>query len=232
MKKLLIVLITSMLTLSACASNNAPQPETQHEFTIEELGDTIAAAGAFWEDWWNLTGRFDFNQHFELFEGEPLPEHYVTFSDEHNAWMERQSVLFEEHLAKFPQHLLDIGAAFEILLPSSGFTSLDDIRNYLLQYYTESWIDVELPREMLIFAEYDGVLFVNVTRAGFPRPSWETATYTLVEQDGSHTVVETTVLMSMWHIGHEHVHSWEAHHLITFIDGRIDSGGNWPWFAE
>ena len=33
------------------------------------------------------------------------------------------------------------------LLPESGFKSLSEVRNYLLKYYTESWVDCQLSRE-------------------------------------------------------------------------------------
>ena len=216
---------------SATPSANAPNITENYAaaLTIEELGETIAAAGAFWEDWWSLSGRFDFEQHFELFEWEYLPDHYATFSPEHNAWLERREALMEEYLTRFPQHILEMGA-FDILLPSSGFSNLNDIRSYLLQYYTESWVDAQISSEFPTFVEYDGALFVNVTRAGFARPNWETATYNLIAQDGSQAVVEATFLMGMWHMGHEHASPWEVQRQITFIDGRIDSGGGWPWF--
>jgi len=31
------------------------------DFTIEELGEKIVAAGAFWEDWWRVVGRFAYH---------------------------------------------------------------------------------------------------------------------------------------------------------------------------
>ena len=41
-------------------------------------------------------------------------------------------------------NISEMGGTFEILLPSSGFASLNDIRSYLLQYYTETWVDTGL----------------------------------------------------------------------------------------
>ena len=204
-----------------------PIPEPLRAWTVEELGETIVAAGTFWEDWWSLRGRFGW-EHFDVFEFEPLPEHYVTFSDEHHAWLARQDELMALYRARFPEGLLDRGA-FEILLPSSGFTSLNDIRGYLLQYYTEAWIDAELSGDFAAFVEYDGTLFVDITRAGFGRPDWSTAAHTLVEQDGGHAVVETTVSWGAWHRipygydgdGYEVI--GEVLYRFTFIDGKINA---------
>lgn len=172
-------------------------PETYHEWTIEELGATIVAAGMFWEDWWNLRGAFE---HIEWVDMDELPE-YITATR---------------------------GFAFARSLPESGLTSLDDVRNYLLQYYTEEWIESALtygvPYVGSPFVEYDGVFYIDGTRAGFPRPDWESASHSLIEQDGSHVVVETTVLWGSWHrVPYDYAHPWEVLYRFTFVDGRIDA---------
>ena len=210
-----------------------PEPEAAsvqpNTWTIEELGATIVAAGTFWEDWW--IGRRWFSPEnylsYEWWNWEPMPEHYVTFSPEHNAWIERQNAYIDEWNAKFPEGLLD-NRAFNILLPSSGFTSLDDIREYLLQYYTEAWVDAKLFSDFPIFVEYDGVLFVDVARACSLRPIWETASHILLETgslpDEGILVVETTVgYREPW--GPLGVTStvYLATYRFTFIHSKINS---------
>jgi len=166
-------------------------------WTIEELGETIVAAGTFWEDWWQLSGRFT---HIDWDGSINMPEHLVE----------------ERGLGMFA------------LLSTSGFESIDDIRNHLLQYYTEAWADAELSRDFAIFVEYDDVLYVDGTRAGFARPNWNNATHVLVEQEGSRAVVETTFLHGAWHRGYEYAYPVRAIYRFTFIDGKIDAGLG-PW---
>ena len=174
-----------------------PRPILSYDGATGELGETIVAAGTFWEDWWFLRGMFS--------------------RFEHIAWDERDEM--PEHLS---YHI------FARLLPTSGFESISDIRNYLLQYHTEAWTDLKLFGEFPPFVEYDSILYINtlLAREYLIRPDWETATHTLIEQDGNHAVVETTVLAASWSSEFQ-----EAQHLFTFIDGRIDHGP-WGWFAE
>jgi hypothetical protein len=169
-------------------------PEQLHVRTIEELSETIVAAGEFWEDWWNLRGRFE---HIEYF-----------------TW---------EALETMPEHIAVRGIGFGHLLPASGFESIGDIRNYLIHYYTENWVESELFDKFAKFIEYDGILYVDGTRAGFPRPNWDTAEHTLIEQNGSHAVVETTVLWGSWHREpYDGAYPWEVLYRFTFINGKID----------
>jgi len=164
-------------------------PELDPITQFEELVEVIVAAGTFWEDWWDLRGRF-------------APEH-----------IEEETV---------PAHLVGF---YSKLLPTSGFESLDDIRNYLLQYYTENWVNLELSRELPVFIEYDGILYIATARAGFPRPDWETATHILIEQNGSHAVVETVVLVGTWHAEpYGDVDLTEMQYHFIFINDQIDSG--------
>ena len=203
---LFAMILTSCDTANETANLPAPSPSPyiseqtpeQTEWTIEELGEKIVAAGTFWEEWWSMTGRFNW-QHFEQLDWELMPEHFA-----------------------------EIGMSMGILLPSSGFEDINDIRNYLLQYYTEAWVDAELFQDFAVFVEYDGILFINVTRAGFPRPNWETAEHVLIEQDGNHAVVETTFLHGAWHRGYEYAYPTKAVYRFTFIDGKIDAGLG-PW---
>ena len=210
----LALLIFTMMILAACGrasttpntpapQQEAPQetptptPEPPPQPTIQELGETIVAAGMFWNDRWYVRGRFD-------------PQHIGG--------------------GELPQHISAArGYGFARLLPTSGFESLNDVRNYLLQYYTESWVDSELFHEFTAFIEYDGDLFVDFTRAGFVRPNWETAAHTLIEQNGRQQIVETTVLVGGWHRADFDPmdYAWEAAIRFTLIDGRIDSPSNY-----
>ena len=166
---------------------------------LEELGNTIVAAGTFWEDWHRKRGRFDLSH--------MAPN-----------WVSRSS------------------AAFSQLLPTSGFESLEDVRNYLLQYFTESWVDAHLALMMPVFLEYDGVLFIHNDHVQGGFSNWETATHTLVEQDGRYAVVRTAVLHANWANAYAWLTSGAmlqyiigigvvslAQYYFTFIDGRIDS---------
>ena len=123
---------------------------------IHELGDKIIASGTFWEEWWDVTGRFS-HPHVEWVE-----------QDMHTAWATR-------------------------VLPSSGFDNIYDIRDYLLQFYTQKWVDEALAGEFSPFIEYGGQLFMHDGRICTPRPKWETASHRTIAQFGNITIVETTV---------------------------------------
>ena len=160
------------------------QDEEAAEWTVEELGAKIEAAGVFWNDWWFGRGRF-------------APEHIVAWGAE-----------------ILPEHLADI---YLRLLPASGFESLSDIRNYLLRYYTECWVDMELSRMFAAFVECDNVLYIHYVRMCFGDRNWETAEHVLIEQDVGHAIVATTVLV--WH--DEVAAYYEHRYRFTFIDGGI-----------
>jgi len=192
--------------------------EPSHGWTIEELGTTIIAASAFWDDWWSLRGVFAWDQHIDDSQWQP--------------WSEETQY-----------HPLSRG--FSILLPSSGFESLNDIGVHLLQFYTQSWVNRELFDESRFhveidgiyytifgspwaFEEYDDILYVSTARYGAMRPDWATATHTLIEQEGNHAIVETTVT------AYDHRGSGDempiATFHFTFVDGKIESGlGTWSW---
>ena len=83
------------------------------------------------------------------------------------------------------------------LLPASGFESLSDIRSYLYQFYTESFLDrLLIYREFPPIVEYNNVLFSFAKRPLFSQPRWESAIHYLFELDGSRAVVEASVLHS------------------------------------
>lgn len=112
------------------------------------------------------------------------------------------------------------------LLTTSDFKSMNDIREYLLKYYTQAWVDARLSEEPALFAERDGVLYMNVARMNDPRLlDWRMASHVLVASDGDLVMVETSVAI---------VGSWiedqygaqrplEAVQRFAFINGRIDS---------
>ena len=111
------------------------------------------------------------------------------------------------------------------VLPASGFGNLSDLRAFLLNFYTETQVDKELSDEFPRFAEYNGNLYTNGTRAGFARPDWSTATHDLVGHEGNRQYVTTTVLYGGWHRTDLNPmdYAWEMYYHFTFIDGRIDS---------
>ena len=132
------------------------------------------------------------------------------------------------HYAQIPEHFPS--AVYWPLLPSSGFESLDDVRNYLLQFYTESWVDAALMRDGAPFVEYDNVLYIGLARAGLARPGWWTASHVLVEQRGDIVVIDTTLYHGSWHRLHSggDAYPFEVTHRFVFVDGRIDFGpGGW-----
>ena len=187
----------ALIHVSALSDNNTRMSQTHNEQSIEELGATIVEAGRFWEQWWGMNGMF--------------------------TWEHIGNIPWEEW-DELPEHLSSGG--FGRLLPTSGFESIQDVHNYLLQYYTEAWIASEL----LFFYEYEDILYMHTARAGFPYPNWETATHTLIEQEGDRAVVETTVLIGTYNCWYsEYGEPWETQLRFTFVDGRIDSGWRWDW---
>jgi len=221
----LLIIVLLSAGLAACGrqseaahdyANSATEPNLAQNWTIEELDEIIVAAGTFWEDWWNLRGAF-------------AAEHLDNTPWE--KWYEQQN--------HSPDHPRLFGSVH--ILPSSGFESMSDVANHLLQFYTDEWVDREffgkgtIPGDFDIlfgdtwaFSEYNGTLYVNPNRWGSMRPNWATATHTLIKQDGSRSIVETTVT------AYDHRGSGDemptATFNFTFIDGRIESGlGQWQW---
>ncbi|MCL2855072.1 MAG: IseA DL-endopeptidase inhibitor family protein [Defluviitaleaceae bacterium] len=102
--------------------------------------------------------------------------------------------------------------------------SLADVRNYLLQYYTENFVDTYLLGENSIFAEYNSELLINADRWGAGRLNWENATHMLIEQDGGHAIVETIFKHGFWHRDDVAWTPSELRFHFHFVDGRIDVG--------
>ena len=190
-----VIYETQPALLAEEVSEYAMVCEEPHEWTIEELGKIIVAAGLFWEEWWEMSGRFG-SEGNEWGEWNDVPEHFPN------------SVYFP-------------------LLSSYWFERLYDIRSYLLRYYTESWIDMALSKEFAAFIEYNEILFIHGARAGFARPNWETATHALIEQYGSHSIVETTVKWGSWHRVQpgqsiEYAYPFERMYHFILVDDRIN----------
>ena len=174
-------------------STTGIENETEARPVPTQVAETIVLAGTFWEDWWSMEGLFAY-RYWEWMYWEEIPEYIVETR----------------------------GTGIARMLPSFSFQTMEDVRNYLRRYYTNTMVEAILGREH-VFIEYDGVLYVDGTRAGFPRPDWNTATHRLVEQEGDRMVVETTVLWNVWHRGDEIGEPWEAQYRFIIIDGRIDA---------
>jgi len=147
-------------------------------------------------------------------------------------WRHAEGRFSWEHRGNFdidmPDHLADRYFSRQ-LFPTSGFASIDDVRNYLLQYYTDRWIDLELLGENTMLAEYDGVLYMRDYRGEdgpcpYGCPNWESARHILLEQEGNQSIVETTVPKGAW-LSTTYpfdVMSEDVLYHFVFIDGRID----------
>ena len=218
MKKLLIAafVFITLIALAACGGNG----DTQDTVNVQD--DTSPTANISTE----LTPTPELSHTWTITE---LSDIIVAAGDFWEEWWEMRNRFSGEHIGTplsqedIPGHICT--SVYGVLLPSSGFNSLNDIRSYLLNHYTQTWIDEKLSGEFAPFVEYDGVLWINAVRAGFARPNWQTATHNLIEQSGNHAVVETTVLVGAWH--REDIdpmdYAWEAIHRFTLIYGRIDS---------
>jgi len=144
-------------------------------------------------------------------------------------WWNFEGPFASEHIGEpaTAEHLEEF--SLNQLLPTSGFESIDDIRNYLLQYYTENGLEAQSGlvtyyfSSMAIFEEYDGNLYVHTARAGVVRPDWTTAEHTLIEQSENRAIVETTVLVAGWHREpYMEINPFESTYRFTLVNGRID----------
>jgi len=201
--KISLVLLLLLLVFSAC-NGEQNQP---HQHSLEELGETIEAAGEFWNKWWASHYTFE----------------WAHIDDSRRNWQPWDEAITPAH------HPLSRG--FAIILPSSGFANLDDIASHLSQFYTQDWLDRRQFSEPEVsmkfmeneyvtlfgfygFEEYDGELFVFIQVEWTQRPDWAGAVHTLIEQEGNRAVVETVVQ--------------SIRYRFILIDGKIDSGyGQW-----
>jgi len=131
------------------------------------------------------------------------------------------------HLGDWEDTPANIPSIYVELLPSSGFSDLNDIRDYLLQFYTESWINAHLAQDVPAFIEYDGILYTNVGRICGASADWETATHTLIDQVKCHAFVESSLIFwaRYWddELAEFYLHPYEGTRSFTFINGRINS---------
>ena len=159
---------------------------------------------------------------------EELGEIIVTAGTFWENWWTFTGLFAIEHIEWFewgeePEYLRERGYFWGWFSPESGLES--DIRNFFLQHYTEAGLNAELTMRFYPIIEYNGILYIDGTRAGVVRPNWETATHILIEQDGKYAVVETTVLVGGWHRTDldPMENAWEEQFRFALIDGRIDS---------
>ena len=132
-----------------------------------------------------------------------------------------------EHFGEWDNVPAHLTGGYVELLPSSGFSSLSDICDYLMQFYTVSWIDAQFARDILPFVEYNNVLYMHVARLCGLRADWETATHTLVDQIKCHALVESSLVFwaRYWddELAEFYLHPYEGTRSFTFINGRINS---------
>ena len=174
------------------------------EWTIEELGEIIVAAGTFWEDWWVRRDRFGW---------------------EHTGYWKDASEYNQYHPSNYVQ-----------LLPTSGFDNINDIRDYLLQLYTATWVDTWLTHEFSPFVEHNDMLYIHSIRICSVYPIWETATHTISNQVGCHAFVKSTVTF-WWVEPYCEINGvtrsyYDATLYFAFVNGRINSTSYCPVFRE
>ncbi|MCL1934917.1 MAG: hypothetical protein FWF57_00840 [Defluviitaleaceae bacterium] len=102
-------------------SNEIVSIDETPDLDIVELGESIVTAMSFWEEWWDVRGRF---------------------GDEH----------LGEIFLDVPEYPRGI---YQELFSTSGFESLQDIKDYLLQFYTETFLEFIFSLEPLPFIEYN-----------------------------------------------------------------------------
>lgn len=108
------------------------------------------------------------------------------------------------------------------LLPSSGFTTLDDIRSHLSNWFTIDWIENQIA-EGFVFSEYFDMIYVSAVRIGTVRPDWNSATVRYLSSEGDVVRIEAVVQVGAWHRGlYEEAYARESTFLFTFRDGLID----------
>jgi len=237
-KKLIVLLgCFSLLVLVACTDEEVDVPETEIQTETEtEISEDEATEVELSDD---DTEIYEEVTDTDLVGSTPNPpateapawtieelgEIIVAGGIFWEDWWRLRGAFATEHIDWEEGHL----QIYNRVLPSSGFSSLDDIRSYLLQYYTEAVVNTQLSGEIPIFVEYNSNLYMNSGRMSSMHPDWENATHIIIEQSGNLIVVETTVLVYVPETGAGE----EVQYRFTFIDGRIDSAGNsWRWFDE
>ena len=209
------IMMIVMLGLVACAGGNRADARADNSYTETPALELVPESGTYREFSVDELGA-------RIIRAGTFWEDWWNLDGvfAHTEWLDWDAI---------PSHIADTrGMAFPRFLPESGFLSLDDVRNYLAQFYTHQRIDELLNDEFSVFIEYDNSLFVDATRAGFPRPKWDEATHVLIEQEGSRAVVETTFLYGSWHRGIDDAYEMRAIYRFVFEDGLIDVGLG-PW---
>jgi len=147
-------------------------------------------------------------------------EYAKTIIVEGQELADRVAFLFIEGALDFyNERIIDGHEGYFPVLPSTGFSSVADVRNALLQYYTEEMVgrlmtgDDGRGTNFPNYVDYGGRLYFKAT-IGYPtRFNWEEATYTLLESGDSFDILEVEVteldcvLINIFH--------------VTFMDGRI-----------
>ena len=185
------------------------------EWTVEELGEIIVAAGTFWQEWNFSSGRF-------CREHQRYPQGWNFFDK------------CPPGTLGYIRHPL-CRSSYNELLPASGFSNLNDIRDYLLQYYTPDMTDNILGIYDAPFVEYAGNLYINIARAD-GMPLWETATHTITHRVGCLVFVESIVYHESWEGGRPTEDGWipghfpRIHHFIL-KNGRISNVSECPMWS-
>ena len=163
--------------------------EYTYESIVIEFGEIITTAMSFWDEWWNMRGRFSH-------------EHIGEWDD-------------------VPEHLMFI---YRPLLTTSSFENLNDIRIYLLEYYTEFFLETILYGELAPFVEYNNILYTHSARAGLSSTNWVTAIHTLLEQDGGRVLIQSSVLNSSWHMFYNLNYGGNREELLREAQEQIING--------
>lgn len=152
-------------------------------------------------------------------------------------WWHTRNMFDWEHMdyrRSVPKNHWDCYSNYVVLLSTSGFENLNDIHDYLLQLYTATWVDTLLARAFPPFVEYNNMLYINVIRHCSVYLTWETATHTIINQSGCHTLVESTAV-SWWIEPYCETNGtiksyYESKVYFTFVNGRINSSSHCPIF--
>ena len=210
----------SQSNLNAVDVTNVTNESQNDALFGNEFSDTDVYHTENVTDCSNLT-----QEKYWLFTVEELGEVIVATGIFWDGWWNSAGKFSYQNRGSWDDNLADI---YVPLLPSSGFGSLDDIRSYLMKYYSDTWLDSILSTEFSPFIEYNDMLFIHSARMSSARPNWETASHVLICQVDNLTIVESAVIY--W--DYETEGEFELTHSFTFIDGRIDSTSICPIWLE
>ena len=121
-----------------------------------------------------------------------------------------------QHVGEEQQAQRDWGTTFFYrVLPSSGFETIEDIRDALLQYFSEGEVYALLAGQAAFYEEYDGNLYFHPYKASGAYRFWEEASFRIHEQEGNRTIVE--VIVQGIGEGNEFVETWH----YTIVENRV-----------